>query len=183
MATWAAYAQLQNSTTLTIASTDHIWLNGTTYGQNVTVGSYQDSTHVSDSDDVQRDITSPVNNLKYTTSSTVSVNGASATTLSGVVSSSYPLKFVFSHGSSVETTGATFYAYDGVTDTTPISGITFQAAEAGDLTWTAANGSGSALSLDNQGAATSHTFYVAISASPSSTGAKTGSVKITLTYA
>lgn len=64
-----------------------------------------------------------------------------------------------------------------------MAGVNFQAAEGGQSTsWVAANGSGSALTLANQVAATSHNFYVATAISPTSTGAKTGKVKITLTY-
>lgn len=182
MATWTTYGVLQNGTTLQLNATDHIWVNGTAFGLNIVAGQYQDSTHISDSNDIQRDTTSALNNIKYVTSSTVSVNGGQAVTLSGVTNSQVPLKFNFSDGSAVATSAAKFYAYDGVTDANPMVGITFQAAEVGDTAWTAANGSGSALALNDQGAATSHDFYVAFSASPSSPGAKSGSIKLSLTY-
>lgn len=182
MATWTTYGVLQNGNTLQLNATDHIWVNGTSFGLNIVSGQYQDSTHISDANDVQRDTTSALNNTKYVTDSTVSVNGASAVTLSGVTSSQVPLKFTFTNGSAVATSNCKFYAYDGVTDANPMLGVNFKAAEVGDTSWTAANGLSSALNLDNQGSNTAHNFYIAISASPTSPGAKSGSVKLSLTY-
>lgn len=181
MATWSLTAQLTTGT-LSVAATDRIWWNGTNFGDNVVVGSYQDSTHISDNTDTHRCTTNHVHNTKYLTSSTVSIDGASSSALP-VATGSCGLKFNFSDPSSVATSSASFYAYDGTTDATAMAGVTFQAAEGGQSSsWVAANGSGSALSLANQSAATSHDFFVATSVSPSSTGAKTGKVKITLTY-
>lgn len=182
MATWTAAGVLQNGTTLTLNATDNIWLNGTAFGLNVVAGQYQDSTHVSDENNIQRDTTSSLVNTKFVTAGTVSINGAAAVTVSGVGNTQVPLKFTFSHGASVSTSAAKFYAYDGATDANPIQGITFKAFEVGDVEWTTANGLGSALNLKNQNSATSHNFYVAVSASPTSPGAKSGSVKLTLTY-
>ena len=183
MATWAVYGALQSSGTLQLNATDHIWLTGTSFSNNVVAGTYQDGTHISDSNDVQRDTASPINNVKYVTSSTASLNGASAVALSSISQTYVSFKFVFSDVGSVATSAAKFYAYDGVTDTTALIGVDLQAAEQGNSTWTAANGSGSALSLANQGASTTHNFYVILSASPTSPGAKSGSVKLTITYA
>jgi len=183
MASWNVYGVLQNGTTLQLAATDHIWFNGTSFGLNVVSGQYQDSTHISTANDAQRDTTSALNNTKYVTNSTVSINGGGSTTLSGVTSSQVPFKFQFTNGSAVATSSTTLFAYDGVTDSTPMQGITFKAAEVGDSAWIEANGSGSALVLNDQaGASTTHDFYVAISASPTSPGAKSGSIKMSLTY-
>jgi|SRR5581483_10112776 len=182
MATWTLTSQL-TSGTLSVNSTDRIWWNGTNFGDNIVVGSYQDSTHISDSSDAHRCTTNHVHNTKYVDSTHVSLDGAASSLLSALTTSQAGLKFNFSDASSVATSAASFYAYDGTTDATAMAGVTFQAAEAGtSSSWVAANGSGSSLSLANQSAATSHDFYVATSVSPSSTGAKTGKVKITLTY-
>lgn len=93
-----------------------------------------------------------------------------------------PLLFNFADAASVATSAGKFYAFDGTTDATAMVGVTFQAIEQSNTTWVAANGLGSAVSLANQGASTSHNFYIALSASPTSTGAKTGKIKMTLTY-
>lgn len=179
---WTTQAQLQNTAFLPLSATDHIWLNGNTFGSNINVGSYQDSTHISDASDVQRDTTAAVNNTKYLSASQASVNSGAAQNMSTLTSGNIPFVYQFSSTASVSTTGATLYAYDGITDATPYAGINFYAAELGNSSWTAANGNGSALTLQNQSAGTTHSFYVAISASPSSTGAKTGSIKLTLSY-
>lgn len=189
MATWLLNAQLTDGTTLAVNSTDHIWLNGTNFSTQVTVGQYQDTTHISDVNDVERCTSIHPHNTKFVDGTHVSIDGAGSQVLaaggSPVPSTAQaPLVFNFSDPSSVATSAAKFYAYDGATDANPMAGITFQAIECAQSTsWTAANGSGAALTLQNQGAATSHNFYIGLSASPTATGAKTGNVKITLTYA
>lgn len=160
-----------------------MWFNGAAWGTNVVVGSYQDTTHVSDSSDTHLCTTNHVHNVKYLTSTTMSLDGAGSANLSTLTTGNSPWKFNFSDGSSVATTSGLFYFYDGTTDATAMSGVTVQAAEGGTTsTWVAANGSGSALSLANQGAATSHDFFIAASLTPTSVGAKTGKCKISLTY-
>lgn len=182
MATWALTAQLTTGT-LSVGATDRVWFNGASFGTNITVGSYQDTTHISNNSDTHQCTSNHVHNVKYLTSTTMSLDGAASANLSTLTTGNAPLKFNFSDASSVATSAASFYFYDGTTDATAMSGVTVQAAEAGvTSTWVAANGSGAALSLANQGAATSHDFYIAASVSPSSTGAKTGKCKITLTY-
>lgn len=181
MATWTLTAQLTTGT-LAVGATDRVWWNGSAFGTNVVVGSYQDSTHIASNTDTHLCTTNHVNNTKYLTATTVSINGAGSTALP-IATASCGLKFNFADPSSVATSGAKFYAYDGTTDTTAMSGVTFQAAQGGSTsTWVAANGSGTGLALADQTAATSHDFFVATSVSPTSTGAKTGKVKITLTY-
>lgn len=122
--------------------------------------------------------------MKYLTSTTYSLNGGGSTSLAAgaPTTAQCPLKFNFADAASVATSNGKFYAYDGTTDATAMSGVTVQAIEQSNTTWIAANGSGSAVSLANQSAATSHDFYIALSLSPSSTGAKTGKIKISLTY-
>lgn len=181
MATWTVTAQLTTGT-LAVGATDRVWLNGTNWGDNVTVGSYQDSTHISNSSDAHQCTSNHVHNTKYLTSSTVSLDGAGSANVNTITTGQCPLKFNFSDASAVATSATTFYAYDGTTDATAMVGVTFQAFEQGDSAWVAANGSGAALSLNDQSAATSHDFYVAVAASPTSTGAKTGKIKMTLTY-
>lgn len=184
MATFTWTAQ-KTTGTATIGATDRIWLNGgTAVTDNVTVNSYQDGTHISNSSDVQQDTNPYVHNVKYLTSTTMSLDGAGSANLSTLTTANAPLKINFSDASSVTTTNAKFYAYDGTTDATAMAGVNFYAAEAGvTSTWVAANGSAAALSIQDDTTATSHDYYLALSASPTSVGAKSGKVKITLTYA
>lgn len=185
MATWTLTSQLTTGT-LSVASTNRIWYNGATFGTNVVVSSYQDSTHITDNTDTHLCTTNHVNNTKFIDSTHVSINGGASTALAaGTVPTTAQcgLKFNFSDPSSVATNTAKFFFYDGTTDTTAMPGTTVQAGEGGQTTtWVAANGSAAALSLANQAAATSHDFFIFSSVSPTSTGAKTGAMKITLTY-
>ena len=186
---WTLTAQLTTGT-LTVGATDRVWWTSSTAGisgSNVVVGSYQDATHISNSSDTHLCTTNHVHNTKYLTSTTMSLDGAGSAALSTLTTANTGLKFTFDTsdlgGASVVTQSASFYAYDGTTDTNAMSGVTFQAAEGGTTTtWVAANGSGSALSLANQSTATSHNFFIATSVTPTSTGAKTGKVKLVLTY-
>jgi hypothetical protein len=190
MATFAWTGQrTDGSSTVTLGSTDRIWFtSGVNITDNVTVGSYQDGTHASDNTDAHLagcgSTGGHMNNLKYASSSTVSINGAGAVTLSGTVptQAQMPLKIVFSDASSVATSAAKFYAFDGSVDSNVWAGVTVQAIEKTNTTWTAANGLGAALSLTDQSANTTHNFFLGMSATPTSTGAKTGAWKISLTY-
>ena len=190
MATWTLTGQRTDGTsTIAVGTTDRIWFtSGVNITDNIVVGSYQDGTHVTDNVDAHSancgGAGGHLNNTKYLTSTTVSINGAGSATLAANVptNAQCPLKFNFSDPASVATSAAKFYAYDGTTDATPMAGVTFQAIEKGNTTWVAANGSGAAVNLANQAAATSHDFFIACSISPTSVGAKTGKVKISLTY-
>lgn len=186
---WTLIAQL-TSGTLSVATTNRVWWTSSTSGIsgfNVVVGTYQAATHISDSSDAHLCTTNHVNNTQYVDSTHVSLNGGASALLSSLTQANAGLKFIFDTsdlgGASVVTQSATFYAYDGTTDTNAMAGVTFQAAESSvTSTWVAANGSGAALSLANQTTATSHNFYLATSVTPTSTGAKTGKVKLVLTY-
>lgn len=196
MATWTLTAQLTTGT-LAVGSTDRIWWNGATFGTNVVVGSYQDSTHISNSSDVHQCTTNHVHNLKYVDATHYILDGGSSTLIAAntaPTTAQASFKFNFSDAASVATSAATFYFFNGTTDATGMVGVTPHALEAGASGSTGwdipnaggtpgnVNGSGNALQLANQAAATSHDFYVACSVTPTSTGAKTGQVKIVLTY-
>jgi hypothetical protein len=148
------------------------------------IDSYQNTTHISNSSDTHTCTTNHVNNVKYLTSTTFSLNGGGSVSLAAgaPTTAQCPLKFNFADGASVATSNGKFYAYDGTTDATAMVGVTVQAIEQSNTTWVAANGSGAAVNLANQSASTSHDFFIAISMSPTSTGAKTGKIKISLTY-
>lgn len=185
MATWTLTSQLTTGT-LSVGATDRIWYNGASFGTNVVVAAFQDSTHITNSSDVHQCTTFHVHNTKFIDSTHVSIDGGGSSVLAaGTVPTTAQcgFKFNFSDAASVATNTGKFFFYDGTTDTNVMSGVAVQAGEGGQTTtWVAANGSGAALSLANQSAATSHDFYVFTAVSPTSTGAKTGAVKITLTY-
>src|SRR5690348_11224234 len=128
---------LQGTTGTTIGATDTVQFANGTFGSKITVGSYNASTHVKASGGTESSSGNSPKNSKYLTSSTVDI-GSGSTSLSGVTTANCPLKINFSDASSVATSSAIFYAYDGTTTTNAPTGVTFQAAQQGASTWTAA---------------------------------------------
>lgn len=192
---WTVTAQVTGSPNFTVAATNRIWFNGVggTFGTNVVVSSYQDGTHVSDNADAHVAACTTgghLHNTKYLTGTTMSLDGAASANLSTLTTAQAPLKFVFDTtdlgGASVATSGAKFYAYSS-SDGTPVSGVTVQAGEAAvTSTWVSIGTTGAAaagLTIADQSTATSHNFFLAVSVTPISTGAKTTNVlKLSLTY-
>lgn len=162
----------------------------------ITVGSWNDGTHLGDGDPGSDQCgTNHVPNVKWI-SSTQFDNGGGTETLSdaNLVQTECTLRVNFTDGSSVATSNARFYSYDGSVTTNEAVGIEAYAFEQGvsASTWTQINddsgnvggdNSGERLSLSDQSADTEHTFYIAISASPESVGGKTQfDFGIALTY-
>jgi hypothetical protein len=162
----------------------------------VTVAAWQDETHIGSADPgTDQCGTNHCNNVQYI-SSTQFDSGSGTETLNdtNLTNDECTIRVRFTDGSSVSTSNARFYAYDGTTTTTEAVGVDVYAFQQGvtATTWTLINddsgntggdNSGERLDLSDQGAATDHTFYVAISASPESVGAKTSfDFGIALTY-
>ncbi len=163
---------LQGSTDTTIGTTDKLQFAGGTFDSKITVGNYNSSTHVEDDTSSDKSSGNSPNNNNYNDASLPIADGDCA------------LKINFSHTSSVQTESAKIYAYDGSdTSTAPSNTTVYMAEGADDSTWTNAEGSGSALGLaDNTSAATSHDFFVAVTASPDTVGSKSLAYQIELTY-
>ena len=165
--------KLQGTTATTIDATDSIAFSNGTFGQPIQVGSYNDKTHVRTSGGTDKSASNSPHNTKYLTSTTMSLNGGASANLSTLTTANSPLKITVSESVNITVTGVKMYAYDGTTTTNAPSGMNVYLAEQGDTAWVQAHGSGSALELDDHStAATSHDFYVAISASPTSVGVK-----------
>lgn len=162
----------------------------------VTVSSYQDGTHAGNGDPgTDQCGTNHMNNVKYLTSSTMSVDGAASEDITdaNLATTECTLRLHFNHTSSVAVTLAKFYCFDGATPTTVATGVTVYAFERGRsaTAWTqindgntvGGNNTGERLDLADSGSATDHYWYVAVSASPNSVGAKTSfDFGMTLTY-
>ena len=184
MATFTWTAQLTTGT-LTIGSTDKVGFYGTNFGDAITVNSYQDSTHIENSSGTHLCTTNHVNNTKYLTSTTVSINGGGSQTLGASVptTAQCPLKINFSHSSAVATSAGKFWADNGSDTGTAPTDVTFQAGEQSDTSWTAGAPKSNAVTLTDQSSATSHDFYIFCSASPTAVGDKTAfRLGIELTY-
>jgi hypothetical protein len=153
------------------------------FDSKISVGSYNDTTHVKTSADANKSSGNTPRNNKFISATEVSVNGGATKDLDTMTEGEAALKINFEDEASVITEEASFYAYDGVTPATPPVGVNFRAAEVGDENWTEAEGSGAALALDDHlTPATSHDFFIAVSASPTSVGLKVFAVRAELTY-
>lgn len=159
------------------------------FDSKVTVGAYNDTTHVKSNVGADDSSGNTPNNVKFI-SATGGTGGDSQADwgdgtedLDQITNAEATLKINFSDASSVITESAIFYAYDGSTTTAVPTGVTFYAAEVGDTNWTNAEGSAAALALTDQSTGTSHDFYIACSASPESVGFKDAfELAIELTY-
>lgn len=181
---------LQGTSGTTIGATDVLQFAGSGgFDSKVTVGQYNDSTHVRNSGGSELSGGNSPRNVKFISQAGGGGGDSEADWGDGtedidqILDSECTLLINFSDASSVEITGAIFYAYDGTTTTNGPTGVTFHAFESGDTNWTGAEGSGSALALADKTAATSHDYFIAVSASPDSVGLKSDfTLRIELTY-
>lgn len=180
---------LQGTSPTTIDATDKVQFAGASFDSAITVGQYNATTHVKSSGGANDSNGNSPKNSKFISQtggtggdSQVDIGGGTVD-LDSVSTANCPLKINFSHGSSVVTTGCIFYAYDGTTTTAAPTGVTFVAAEQGDANWTAAEGSASGVTITDDTTATSHDYYILVSASPDSVGLKSAfKLRMELTY-
>lgn len=181
---------LQGTSPTTIDATDIVQFAGSGgFDTAVTVNAYNDTTHVESSVGANDSSGNTPKNNKF-----ISQTGGTAGDSQGdwgdgtedidqILDAECALKITFAHGSAVAITNHIFYAYDGSTTTAVPTGVDFRCAEQGDTNWTEAEGSASALGITNSASATSHDFFLLISASPTSVGEKTAfALRSELTY-
>ena len=175
---------------------------GTSFGSSVQVGSYQNSTFITDGNGTSEG--PQVNNLEWVHPDSGSIDGLTEVTMTSIPNFLATLNPRFTHGSAVQVQNVKARIYDRVNIDNPASGVTTQVAElihvdtvqndngSGDSAWieiTPANGgSGTIVDLaDSPGlsgefagngsqstrADTQHDWYLALSASPDSIGSKT----------
>lgn len=180
---------LQGTSPTTIDATDLVQFAGATFDSAITVGQYNASTHVESSVGANDSSGNTPKNNKFISQtggtggdSQVDV-GSGTVDLDSVSTANSALKINFSHGSSVTTTGHIFYADDGATTTAVPTGVDFRAAEQGDANFTEAEGSAAGVTITDDTTATSHDYYIVLSASPTSVGEKTAfRLRSELTY-
>jgi len=164
---------LQGVTPTVISDTDIIAFSDGTFGNTVTVGAYNGGTHVKTALGVDKSSANTPNNVKYVASGTGDW-GDGTESLSLMTTAEASLKITVAYDTNITVTDITMFGFDGTTPATAPVGMDIYLAEQGDSTWTNADGSASALDIDDSDTpATSHNFYVAISCSPSSVGEKT----------
>ena len=183
--TWTGQGTDTATTNVVIGAADKINFSGAAFDDAITITEYQTSTHIENDSKEEQCATTHINNTMYVSANSININGGGAEALNGtnLLTTECPLEINFAHASAVALTNVDFYAYDGTTDATGPTGVTTYACEQADTVWVNTDGDGSELSLGDSGSATSHDFYIAISASHDSVGEKTVfSWKMTLTY-
>lgn len=176
---------------------------GAGFGQSVNVGSYQDTTFITNSAGTSNG--SQCTNIKFQDSASGIVNSqTSGIPLRNINNYLATLNVRFTHSSAVQVQNVNARIYDRSNINNPASGVTTKIAElinpaivqtvqgSGDSTWTTITssngGSGTIFSLapgvgtsglyagngsDSTKADTRHDWYLALSASPDSIGSKT----------
>ena len=175
--------ELQGSTPTTLDATDILQLAGGTFASKITVDSYNSSTHVETDAAADKSVDNVPVNVKYVAASTADW-GAGTENLNLIENAECTLKLLFDgDAGNINTENGIFFAYNGSSTPTAPVGATVFAAQQGNANWTEIMGSASPLSLsDGTPAAATHTFYVAVSAKPTSVGAKTGKYFMELDY-
>ena len=171
-ATFPWNGQDDNAGTEIAIATDEFGFYGTNFDDAIEVSAYQDSTHVEDSNQADQCTPDHLNNTKYISDSQVSLNGGATSDLAAgyPATSDCPLNIRFDGAGTVATSSATFWSYDGATQTAVPTDITFQGNEQGQLSWEQAEGSGAAFAVGDSGSASTHDFFFFLSASPDAVG-------------
>lgn len=175
--------KLQGATATVVETTDSIQFSGGTFDTPIMVGSYNGGTHVRSSGGSDDSSANSPKNSKYLTSTTVDVGGGSVS-LSSVPTTSCPFKITVSYDSNITLSDVKMFAYNGTTEATAPTNLDVYLAEQGNTTWTNADGSANALTLnDKTTPATSHDFYVLMSVKPTAVGTQNANkVKFQFTY-
>lgn len=156
---------------------------GAAYDDKVVVNAYQSSTHISGGGgDIC--LTNHNRNVKYIASGQFDSGGGTETLNdTNLINTECTLRVYLSNGAAIATQNGRLYCYNGSSVTAYATDVQVYAFEQGvsATTWTSINNgsssggdnSGQRLALGNKTAATDHYWYVAISISPLSVGAKT----------
>ena len=170
---------------------------GSSFGDSVEIGNYNDSVFVTSSDGTTEG--PQATNVKYTHPNSGSINGLDSVNLLNVPNYLATLNIRFTNDTPVRCQNPKFYVYDRVNISNNPSGVLCKVAEivnpalgqtgllgSGSTSWQTVNGSGSIMNLTfespgysgiapsgNSTVDTRMDYYLAISASPSSVGSKT----------
>jgi hypothetical protein len=160
------------------------FFGSTTFGSKITVNAYNVGMHLIDnSTGLDACVADHLTGIQYIAAGTCKVNGGSTVNTSTITTQECRRISLTDGATSISTENSVFYAYDGSTLTNPPTDTTFQCFEQGAASWTAASGSGSALSLADQltGAVTKY-WYIAMSVAPTAVGIKNNKVRFSTDY-
>jgi hypothetical protein len=181
MATFTWELQGTSPTTISAITTDELEFAGSGgFGTKVTVGSWNDTTHVRTLPSTDKSSGNTPRNNKFisqtggTAGDSQADWGDGTEDIDAILTTEAALKVNFAHGSSVITENCIFFGYQQGAATTSVPlGVDVKAAEATvDIIFTDAEGSGSALTLNDNTTSTSHDFFIILSCSPSTVGLK-----------
>jgi len=145
----------------------------------IPAGTYNDGHHIINSSNEELCTTAHPANLKYLTDSTVSINGGGSADVT-TITTAQCLNLLASCSPNAEVTAFSFFAY-GATEADAPAGLTVYGMKQGEAAWSNIGGSAAALDLGAGGSAATHNRYVALSVSPTSNGAKTATLKASVT--
>jgi hypothetical protein len=163
----------------------------------VTVGTWQDGTHMGNDDPgTDQCGAQHMRNIKYVTSGQFDQGfGTYFLSMGQIAASGCTVRVRFTDASPVAITSARLYAFDGSTVTTRATDVEvfgWERQPSGIMTWSNVNdysaaqggdNAGQRLDLLNQAASTEHHYYIVLSARPESVGAKTSfDFGVALTY-
>lgn len=188
MASFSTY--LQGASPTEIEATDIAQFAGAGgFDSAIIVAEYNDTSHVKTSGGSDKSASNTPNNVKFISQSGGTGGDSEADwgdgteDIDAITDAEATFNINFSDASSVVTESAIFYAFDGTTPATAPANVSVKCAEVGDANFTDAEGSASALDLADQGASTSHDFYILVSVSPDTVGLKDAfAFAIELTY-
>lgn len=156
----------------TIDSGTRVGFFGESFGESVPLGSYQTTTHVTDTSATTNYGALP--NVKFVTNSTANW-GSGELPLSTIPQSECTLHIRITNASPVRLQTVRLHAFSGSSHYYGPSNMILSGAELGDLAWTRVSGSASPLLLTPHiaTASTIHDYYVALSAKPTAQGTNT----------
>ena len=174
---------------------------GSSFGQSVNVGSYQDSSYGTDSNGTSQGVT--LSNVKWAHANSGYVNGANLLNLLSIPNTDATLNIRFTHTSTASLTNARLWITDRNTVTGIPAGVTTKVAEirhtgvsqvangVGNSSWSTLGGTGYLSLTDSPGSGllatggvlAQHDYFVAISQSPDSVGSKLSTLRFSVEYA
>jgi len=179
---------LNGATPTEIQETDKLQFAGAAFDSAIAVNAYNDSTHVESSVGANDSSGNTPRNNKFISQaggtggdSQVDI-GAGTVDLDTIADANCAVKINVAHNSAVALSEIIAYVYDGITPATAPTELDIRLAEQGDANWTEAEGSAAALELADSGSSTSHDIYMLMSVSPTTVGAKTGTLFFGFTY-
>lgn len=188
MAEWKLY--LRGDTDTEVGLSDKLQFASGGFNQPIILNQYNDDMHVDENGAGTTDLAAsnnPINN-KYI-SATQFDAGSGTITFTAATTGDCALRINFSHGSSVTTKWAQLVCYGVDYDTPPVGIRVYYWSPDWYMDWADSDGDPywnkwpcSQLLFDDQATSTSHDFYVAITAKPTSIGAKSFIMECFLVY-